>query len=47
MKITLKEESRHARNLIEVSLDPLITINVEGKITDMNEALANITGMSR
>jgi PAS domain S-box-containing protein len=47
MKTTLKEESRHARNLIEVSLDPLITINVEGKITDMNEALANITGMTR
>ena len=47
MKTTLKEEARHARNLIEVSLDPLITINVEGKITDMNEALANITGMSR
>ena len=47
MKTTLQEEARHARNLIEVSLDPLITINVEGKITDLNEALANITGISR
>jgi len=41
------QESRYARSLIEASLDPLITINTEGKITDMNEALANITGITR
>lgn len=41
------KESRYARSLIEASLDPLVTINTEGKITDMNEALANITGLSR
>jgi PAS domain S-box-containing protein len=41
------QESKYARSLIEASRDPLITINTEGKITDMNEALANITGISR
>jgi PAS domain S-box-containing protein len=44
---TQKQESRYARSLIEASLDPLVTINPEGKITDMNAALANITGMTR
>lgn len=39
--------SRYSRSLIEASLDPLITINFEGKITDMNEALARITGIER
>ena len=38
---------RYTRSLIEASLDPLITISIEGKITDMNEALANITGLTR
>jgi PAS domain S-box-containing protein len=37
----------NARNLIEASLDPLVAINTDGKITDMNEALSNITGLSR
>ena len=37
----------NARNLIEASLDPLVAINTEGKITDMNEALATITGLTR
>ena len=30
--------SRYARNLIEASLDPLVTISAEGKITDVNTA---------
>lgn len=42
-----QRESRYARSLIEASLDPLVTINIAGKITDMNEATANITGVSR
>jgi len=42
-----KLPSKYSRSLIEASLDPLITINSEGKITDMNEALANITGITR
>ncbi|PKP19689.1 MAG: hybrid sensor histidine kinase/response regulator, partial [Bacteroidetes bacterium HGW-Bacteroidetes-22] len=37
----------YARSLIEASLDPLFTINTEGKITDMNEASINITDVSR
>jgi PAS domain S-box-containing protein len=37
----------NARTLIEASLDPLITISTKGKITDMNAALANITGITR
>lgn len=41
------KESNYARSLIEASRDPLVTISPEGKITDMNEALANVTGMSR
>jgi len=39
--------SKYSRSLIEASLDPLITINFEGKITDMNEALLSITGITR
>ena len=39
--------SKYARSLIEASLDPLVTISPEGKITDMNQATANITGISR
>jgi PAS domain S-box-containing protein len=41
------QESQYVRSLIEASLDPLIAINTEGKITDMNEALIHITGISR
>ncbi|MDP2722269.1 MAG: ATP-binding protein [Bacteroidales bacterium] len=39
--------SQYTLSLIEASLDPLVTINTDGKITDMNEALANITGLTR
>lgn len=42
-----RQESKYARSLIEASLDPLVTISAEGKITDMNEALVNITGIAR
>jgi len=41
------QELRYARSLIEASLDPLVTISTEGKITDMNEAWVNITGKTR
>ena len=44
---SLKLASQYARSLIEASLDPLFTINLEGKITDMNNASVNITGVSR
>ncbi|OAB29573.1 hybrid sensor histidine kinase/response regulator [Flavobacterium fryxellicola] len=42
-----KLAAQYSKSLIEASLDPLITINREGKITDMNEALVHITGVSR
>ncbi|MBK8493240.1 MAG: response regulator [Saprospirales bacterium] len=42
-----KKESQYARSLIEASLDPLITISTEGKITDMNQATVDVTGVSR
>ena len=35
------------RNLIEVSLDPLVTISAEGKINDVNTATEQVTGCSR
>ena len=42
-----KEASRYARSLIEASLDPLVTISPEGKITDVNQATIHVTGVSR
>jgi PAS domain S-box-containing protein len=44
---TSKSALNYARSLIEVSLDPLVTINVDGKITDVNEATIKVTGISR
>jgi PAS domain S-box-containing protein len=44
---SLKLASQYSRSLIEASLDPLVTISPAGKITDMNEATVNITGISR
>ncbi len=43
----MEKNTVNARSLIEASLDPLITINTKGKITDMNEALVKITGITR
>ncbi len=42
-----KQASQYARSLIEASLDPLVTISAEGKITDVNEASAKVTGETR
>jgi PAS domain S-box-containing protein len=39
--------SVYARNLIESSLDPLVTISPEGKITDVNESTVKVTGVAR
>ena len=40
-------ESAYNRRLIEASLDPLVTIGRDGKITDLNAATEAITGRSR
>ena len=42
-----EQASQYARSLIEASLDPLLTISPEGKITDVNEASVKVTGLSR
>ncbi len=42
-----KQASQYARSLIESSLDPLVTISADGKITDVNEATIKVTGVSR
>jgi PAS domain S-box-containing protein len=39
--------SHYARSLIEASLDPLVTIDANGKITDVNTATENATGLTR
>jgi PAS domain S-box-containing protein len=43
----IRQASQYARSLIEASLDPLITISTEGKITDMNLATIHATGKTR
>lgn len=42
-----KQASQYARSLIESSLDPLVTINADGKVTDVNEATVKVTGIPR
>ncbi|HBG08302.1 MAG TPA: histidine kinase, partial [Geobacter sp.] len=42
-----KQAAQYARSLIEASLDPLVTISPEGKITDVNEATMKVTGRLR
>jgi len=43
----LQAVSRYARCLIEASVDPLVTISPEGKITDVNQATEEVTGVAR
>jgi PAS domain S-box-containing protein len=43
----MKAASWYSRNLIEVSLDPLVMISADGKITDVNNATVQITGVDR
>ena len=43
----LRTSSAYARSLIEASLDPLVTISSAGKITDVNEASVQATGVRR
>ena len=44
---SLKLASQYSRSLIEASLDPLVTISAEGKITDVNNASVKVTGVAR
>ncbi len=43
----LRLASVYNRSLIEASLDPLVTIDPEGKISDVNSATEQVTGYSR
>jgi len=43
----LASASQYSRSLIEASLDPLVTISGDGKITDVNEATVKVTGIAR
>jgi PAS domain S-box-containing protein len=43
----LRAMSAYARSLIEASLDPLVTISPAGKITDVNKATEEATGLDR
>ena len=43
----MRTASFNARSLIEASLDPLVTISPEGKITDVNLATETVTGVPR
>jgi PAS domain S-box-containing protein len=46
-KEKIQATSLYARNLFEASLDPLITIDVKGKITDANLTMEHVTGIKR
>ena len=43
----LREKQAYTRSLIEASVDPLVTIASDGKITDVNAATEAVTGSSR
>jgi PAS domain S-box-containing protein len=43
----LTHTAQYARSLVEVSLDPMVTISPNGKITDVNEATVKATGEHR
>ncbi len=42
-----RQSSQYTRSLLEASLDPLVTISPDGKITDVNEAAIEVTGVAR
>ncbi|MDD5580139.1 MAG: response regulator [Methylobacter sp.] len=44
---SIKAASQYARSLIEASLDPLMMISAQGKITDVNAATEQVSGVPR
>lgn len=42
-----RQTNRYNRELLEVSIDPLVTIGSDGNITDVNRAVELVTGYSR
>jgi PAS domain S-box-containing protein len=47
MLAALEAAAAYTRSLIEASLDPLVTINRDGKVTDMNRAAEQIVNLPR
>jgi len=43
----LRDATLQMRRMIDSSLDPIVTINPNGKITDANEAMARLSGVPR
>ncbi len=43
----LRQDNVYNRSLLEASLDPLVTIGPDGKITDVNAATEAVTGCAR
>lgn len=43
----LRAASKYARSLLEASLDPLVTIDAAGKVSDANIAAEEVTGVPR
>ncbi|MBC7858138.1 MAG: PAS domain S-box protein, partial [Burkholderiaceae bacterium] len=43
----MRAASFYVRSLIEASVDPLFMVNPEGRITDVNQAAADVTGRRR
>jgi PAS domain S-box-containing protein len=43
----IQAAAQYARSLIEASLDPLVMISAQGKITDVNAAAEQVTGVAR
>jgi len=46
-RYSLELSAQYSRSLIEASRDPLVTINADGKITDVNEASIRVIGITR
>ncbi len=44
---SLKAAHLYNRSLIEASLDPMVTIDADGKVTDVNKATESVTGATR
>ena len=43
----LREQQNYSRSLIEASVDALVTVDPQGRITDVNEQMIRLTGESR